>query len=167
MCGRPSGAEAIAHAGEDLRRPDRRIGLEANGGDELLAQRRVRNAEGPGLPHAGQRLDRAIDRDRPEPLAAATDPFRPAPPPEHTAALVGAAERVVIVVFGSVVMPGYFTYKLHTVMPGVLKVGSQQSYIPGEFFEEGKDKVQGFSVDFIDEIGKRLNLTVEWQQVDY
>ena len=56
---------------------------------------------------------------------------------------------------------------VHTITPGVLKVGSQQAYIPGEFFEEGGDKVQGFSVDFIDEIGKRLNLRVEWQQVDY
>lgn len=56
---------------------------------------------------------------------------------------------------------------IQTITPGVLKVGSQQSYIPGEFFEEGNDKVQGFSVDFIDEIGKRLGVTVEWQQVDY
>ena len=56
---------------------------------------------------------------------------------------------------------------VHTITPGVLKVGSQQAYIPGEFFEEGGNKVQGFSVDFIDELGKRLNLKVEWQQVDY
>lgn len=56
---------------------------------------------------------------------------------------------------------------VHTITPGVLKVGSQQAYIPGEFFKEGDDKVQGFSVDFIDEIGKRLGLTVQWQQVDY
>jgi hypothetical protein len=50
----------------------------------------------------------------------------------------GPAERVVIVVFGSVVMPGYFTYKLHTVMPGdtlwdiaeaEYKVGSEWTYI--------------------------------------
>lgn len=56
---------------------------------------------------------------------------------------------------------------VHTITPGVLKVGSQQAYIPGEFFKEGEDKVQGFSVDFIDEIGKRLGLTIQWQQVDY
>lgn len=56
---------------------------------------------------------------------------------------------------------------VHTITPGVLKVGSQQAYIPGEFFKEGDDKVQGFSVDFIDEIGKRLGLTIQWQQVDY
>ena len=56
---------------------------------------------------------------------------------------------------------------VETVTPGVLKVGSQQSYIPGEFFEEGGDKVQGFSVDFIDEVAKRLGLKTEWVQVDY
>ncbi len=63
--------------------------------------------------------------------------------------------------------PSAGSSEIHTVTPGTLKVGSQMSYIPGEFFEEGKDKVQGFSVDFIDEIGKRLNLKVEWLQVDY
>ncbi|MFT4296452.1 MAG: ABC transporter substrate-binding protein [Micropruina sp.] len=52
-------------------------------------------------------------------------------------------------------------------MPGVLKVGSQQAYIPGEFRPAGEDKLQGFGVDFIDEIGKRLNLKIEWLQVDY
>jgi polar amino acid transport system substrate-binding protein len=56
---------------------------------------------------------------------------------------------------------------IHTLTPGVLKVGSQQSYIPGEFFKEGSDKVEGFSVDFIDELGKRLDLKVEWTQIDY
>ena len=47
---------------------------------------------------------------------------------------------------------------IHTLTPGVLKVGSQQSYIPGEFFEEGGTQVQGFSVDFVAEIAKRLGL---------
>ncbi|MFT4136438.1 ABC transporter substrate-binding protein [Microbacterium sp.] len=56
---------------------------------------------------------------------------------------------------------------VETITPGVLKIGSQQSYIPGEFFEEGSDQVQGFSVDFIDEIAERLGLTPEWVQVDY
>ena len=56
---------------------------------------------------------------------------------------------------------------VQTLTPGVLKIGSQQSYIPGEFFPEGEDKVQGFGVDFIDEIAKRLDLKTEWVQVDY
>ncbi|MFT4050649.1 MAG: ABC transporter substrate-binding protein [Microbacterium sp.] len=54
-----------------------------------------------------------------------------------------------------------------TLTEGVLKIGSQQSYIPGEFFPEGEDTVQGFSVDFIDEIASRLGLETEWVQVDY
>ncbi|BBH68718.1 hypothetical protein ACTI_54030 [Actinoplanes sp. OR16] len=48
-----------------------------------------------------------------------------------------------------------------------LRVGSQQSYIPGEFRAEGSDELQGFGVDIIDEIGKRLGLTPEWVQSDY
>lgn len=56
---------------------------------------------------------------------------------------------------------------IHTLTPGVLKVGSQQSYIPGEFFEEGGTQVQGFSVDFVAEIAKRLGLKPEWTQIDY
>ena len=59
------------------------------------------------------------------------------------------------------------TATVQTITPGVLKIGSQQSYIPGEFFEEGSDQVQGFSVDFLDEIAKRLGLKPEWTQVDY
>lgn len=57
--------------------------------------------------------------------------------------------------------------KVQTITPGVLKIGSQQSYIPGEFFPEGEDNVQGFGVDFVDEIAKRLGLKTEWVQVDY
>lgn len=57
--------------------------------------------------------------------------------------------------------------KVTTLTPGVLKIGSQQSYIPGEFFEEGDDQVKGFSVDFVDEIASRLGLRTEWVQVDY
>lgn len=59
------------------------------------------------------------------------------------------------------------TATVQTITPGVLKIGSQQSYIPGEFFEEGSDQVQGFSVDFLDEIAGRLGLKPEWTQVDY
>lgn len=57
--------------------------------------------------------------------------------------------------------------KVQTITPGVLKIGSQQSYIPGEFFPEGEDQVQGFGVDFVDEIAGRLGLETEWVQVDY
>ncbi|WP_309066921.1 transporter substrate-binding domain-containing protein [Microbacterium sp.] len=56
---------------------------------------------------------------------------------------------------------------VETLTPGVLKIGSQQSYIPGEFFPEGEDQVTGFSVDFVDEIASRLGLETEWVQVDY
>jgi ABC-type amino acid transport substrate-binding protein len=56
---------------------------------------------------------------------------------------------------------------IQTLTPGVLKIGSQQSYIPGEFFEEGDTQVQGFSVDFVDEVAKRMGLKAEWTQIDY
>lgn len=56
---------------------------------------------------------------------------------------------------------------LATIDPGVLTIGSQQSYIPGEFVDEDSDQVKGFGVDIIDEIAKRLGLQTKWVQVDY
>ncbi len=89
----------------------------------------------------------------------------------HAAAAVATASLLLTACVGpsssSSSSPSGTTAEVHTLTPGVLKVGSQQAYIPGEFFKEGDTAVQGFSVDFINEIGKRLNLKVEWQQVDY
>lgn len=54
-----------------------------------------------------------------------------------------------------------------TRQKGVLMVGSQQSYIPGEFRAEGSDALQGFGVDIVAEVAKRLGLTPQWVQTDY
>ncbi|MFT3876512.1 MAG: ABC transporter substrate-binding protein [Propioniciclava sp.] len=56
---------------------------------------------------------------------------------------------------------------IRTVTNGVLKIGSQQSYIPGEFFKEGSTQVEGFTVDILTEIASRLGLKTEWVQIDY
>ncbi|NUR90269.1 MAG: transporter substrate-binding domain-containing protein [Nonomuraea sp.] len=57
--------------------------------------------------------------------------------------------------------------KVATVQKGVLTIGSQQSYIPGEFRAEGSQDLQGFGVEIVDEIAKRLGLKTQWVQVDY
>jgi polar amino acid transport system substrate-binding protein len=57
--------------------------------------------------------------------------------------------------------------KVPTVQKGVLMIGSQQSYIPGEFRAEGSQDLQGFGVDIVDEIARRLGLKTQWVQVDY
>ncbi|TYB54404.1 transporter substrate-binding domain-containing protein [Nonomuraea sp. PA05] len=57
--------------------------------------------------------------------------------------------------------------KVPTVQQGVLMIGSQQSYIPGEFRAEGSQDLRGFGVEIVDEIAKRLGLTTQWVQVDY
>ncbi|MFC4118761.1 transporter substrate-binding domain-containing protein [Nonomuraea zeae] len=57
--------------------------------------------------------------------------------------------------------------KAPTVQKGVLMIGSQQSYIPGEFRAEGSQDLQGFGVEIVDEIARRLGLTTQWVQVDY
>ncbi|MEU4561035.1 transporter substrate-binding domain-containing protein [Actinoplanes sp. NPDC023936] len=54
-----------------------------------------------------------------------------------------------------------------TITAGTLMIGSQQSYIPGEFRKEGGDDLVGFGVDIVTETGKRLGLTPQWVQSDY
>ncbi len=57
--------------------------------------------------------------------------------------------------------------KAPTISGGVLTIGSQQSYIPGEFREDGGEELKGFGVEILDEIAKRLGLKTKWVQVDY
>ncbi|GAA4915034.1 polar amino acid transport system substrate-binding protein [Nonomuraea thailandensis] len=57
--------------------------------------------------------------------------------------------------------------KAPTVNEGVLMIGSQQSYIPGEFRAEGSQDLQGFGVEIVEEVAERLGLTTQWVQVDY
>ncbi|WP_328469283.1 ABC transporter substrate-binding protein [Actinoplanes sp. NBC_00393] len=56
---------------------------------------------------------------------------------------------------------------LTTIQGGTLMIGSQQSYIPGEFREDGAGELTGFGVEIVAEIAKRLGLTPKWVQSDY
>ncbi|MCK2213833.1 transporter substrate-binding domain-containing protein [Actinomadura sp. ATCC 31491] len=56
---------------------------------------------------------------------------------------------------------------VQTVQQGVLMIGSQQSYIPGEFRAEGSQDLQGFGVEIVAEIARRLGLKTQWVQTDY
>jgi len=50
---------------------------------------------------------------------------------------------------------------------GVLRVGSQQTFPPVEYREEGSDKTIGVSVDLLEEIASRLDLQLEYVQGEY
>ncbi|AKR56897.1 ABC transporter substrate-binding protein [Devosia sp. H5989] len=50
---------------------------------------------------------------------------------------------------------------------GVLRVGSQQTFPPVEFKEEGQDQVIGASADLLAEIASRLDLKLEYIHGDY
>ncbi|AEA46905.1 basic amino acid ABC transporter substrate-binding protein [Archaeoglobus veneficus] len=54
-------------------------------------------------------------------------------------------------------------YKL--VKPGVLTVGMDATYPPFEYINETTDEFEGFDVDLMKEIGKRLGLEVEFVNV--
>lgn len=53
------------------------------------------------------------------------------------------------------------------VSSGVLRVGSQQTYVPAEFRDEGSADLKGFTVDLVTEVAKRLGLKVQYVQADY
>lgn len=55
----------------------------------------------------------------------------------------------------------------HIRASGVLRVGSQETYLPAEFLAEGSDEVQGFTVDLLKEITKRLGLKLEYIHAEY
>lgn len=57
--------------------------------------------------------------------------------------------------------------KVQTIKSGVLMIGSQQSYVPGEYVDPADGKLKGFSYEIIEEIAKRLGMTTEWVQADY
>ena len=50
---------------------------------------------------------------------------------------------------------------------GVLRVGSQQTFPPVEFREPGKTEVTGVSRDLLTEIGRRLDLKIEYIHAEY
>ncbi len=50
---------------------------------------------------------------------------------------------------------------------GVLRVGSQETYVPAEFRQEGSDEVVGFTADIVKEIAKRLGITHEYIHAEY
>jgi len=50
---------------------------------------------------------------------------------------------------------------------GVLRVGSQETYVPAEFHEEGGDEVVGFTSDLLHEITRRWGVDMEYINVQY
>lgn len=50
---------------------------------------------------------------------------------------------------------------------GAIRVGSQQTFPPVEYREPGKTEVIGVSRDLLDEVGRRLNLKIEYIQAEY
>lgn len=50
---------------------------------------------------------------------------------------------------------------------GVLRVGSQETYVPAEFHQEGADEVTGFTSDLLHEIAKRWGVNIEYINAQY
>ncbi|MBP2231701.1 polar amino acid transport system substrate-binding protein [Azospirillum agricola] len=50
---------------------------------------------------------------------------------------------------------------------GTLRVGSQQTFPPVEFRQDGKAEAVGVSVDLLNEVGKRLGLTITFVHGEY
>ena len=50
---------------------------------------------------------------------------------------------------------------------GILRVGSQETYVPAEFLDENSGEIRGFTVDLLKEITKRLGLKLEYIHVEY
>lgn len=50
---------------------------------------------------------------------------------------------------------------------GVLRVGSQETYVPAEFHNEGAAEVTGFTSDLLHEIAKRWGVNVEYINAQY
>jgi polar amino acid transport system substrate-binding protein len=55
----------------------------------------------------------------------------------------------------------------HIQQAGVLRVGSQQSYVPAEFRDADSQVPQGFTVDLLTEITRRWGVDLEYVQVEY
>ncbi|MFT4028641.1 MAG: transporter substrate-binding domain-containing protein [Protaetiibacter sp.] len=54
-----------------------------------------------------------------------------------------------------------------TLETGVLKIGSQQSYVPGEYIDSADNTLKGFAFEIIEKIAADLGLETEWVQSDY
>ncbi|GLI27601.1 ABC transporter substrate-binding protein [Agromyces rhizosphaerae] len=63
--------------------------------------------------------------------------------------------------------PAADSSELTTLETGILKIGSQQSYIPGEYIDEEDDQLKGFAFEIIETIAADLGLETEWIQSDY
>jgi polar amino acid transport system substrate-binding protein len=50
---------------------------------------------------------------------------------------------------------------------GILRVGSQETYVPAEFTDEGSGEITGFTVDLLKEITRRLGLKLEYVHAEY
>lgn len=50
---------------------------------------------------------------------------------------------------------------------GVLRVGSQETYVPAEFREEGSEEVTGFTADLLREITSRWGIGLEYVHAEY
>ena len=49
----------------------------------------------------------------------------------------------------------------------MLKVGTEVTFPPFEFREQGSKEITGFDMDLIRAIGKKLDMQVEIQDVDF
>ncbi|MEU4164506.1 ABC transporter substrate-binding protein [Actinoplanes sp. NPDC026670] len=78
---------------------------------------------------------------------------------------IAALALVVLLGIAGCGAPGGAGAPSTTIRAGTLTVGSQQSYVPGEF--RGENGLEGFGVELVAEIGRRLGLTPEWVQSDY
>lgn len=50
---------------------------------------------------------------------------------------------------------------------GVLRVGSQETYVPAEFRQDGSTELTGFTVDLLKEITKRWGVNLEYTNAQY
>lgn len=50
---------------------------------------------------------------------------------------------------------------------GVLRIGSQETYVPAEFRQEGSDEVVGFTASIAREIGRRLGVEIQYVHAEY
>lgn len=48
-----------------------------------------------------------------------------------------------------------------------LVVGTEATYAPFEFAKENSDQIQGFDVDIMDAVAKRIGYTVEWKNMGF
>ncbi len=50
---------------------------------------------------------------------------------------------------------------------GTIVVGTSADYAPYEYVDEKTGEYTGFDIDLMNEIAKRMNVTVEWQDMDF